>query len=112
MRATCIAVLNGLLSMVPNLHGDWFELGIPRGSVLGPLVFLMYINDLGHGIKSNIKFFADDTPLFSIVHDPEITSYELDLINNLAFQWKMSFKPDPPKQAVQLIFSHKAHYTR
>ena len=40
-----------------------------QGSVLGPLLFLVYINDLEDGIKSFVNFFADDTSLFSIVRD-------------------------------------------
>ena len=40
------------------------ESGVPQGSVLGPLLFLIYVNDLVENIKSNIKFFADDTLLF------------------------------------------------
>ena len=74
-------------------------------------MFLVYINDLETGIKSLIKFFADDTSLFSIIHDPYTSAQELNhdlkLISNRAFEWKMSFNPDPSKQAVQIVFSRK-----
>ena len=43
--------------------------GIPQGSVLGPLLFLIYINDLPDGINSLCKIFADDKSLFSKVYD-------------------------------------------
>ena len=80
--------------------------GVPQGSVLGPLLFLIYINDLELNIKSNVKVFADDTMLFSIVRTPHLTATELnndlDLINRWAYQWKMSFNPDPTKQATEV----------
>ena len=44
---------------------------------LGPLLFLIYINDLPDGLSSNCKLFADDMSLFSIVHDLTISSSEL-----------------------------------
>ena len=85
--------------------------GVPQVSVLGPLLFLIYINDLEDGIKSHVNFFADDTSLFSIVKDPVVSAlnlqHDLDRITEWACQWKMSFNPDPTKQAEEILFSHK-----
>ena len=85
--------------------------GVPQGSVLGPLLFLIYINDLECGIISKIKFFADDTSLYSIVKDPVTSTIELNhdlkLISEWARQWKMKFNPEPTKPAEEILFSHK-----
>ena len=90
---------------------DDIKSGVPQGSVLGPLLFLVYINDLEENIKSQIRFFADDTMLFSIVKDPVITANELnqdlETIRQWAQQWKLEFNPDPSKQATELLFSCK-----
>ena len=94
-------------------ESEWGEIesGVPQGSVLGPLLFLIYINDLEKDVKSQKKKIADDTSLFSIVQDPNISACELNhdlkLISQWAYQWKMSFNPDPTKQAVQVLFSRK-----
>ena len=81
--------------------------------ILGILLFLVYINDLFNGLKSNPKLSADDTSMFSVIHDvnsPEIDLHEeLDKINNREYQWKMSFSPDPSKKAQEIIISWKVN---
>ena len=64
--------MNGFYSEFADI-----ESGVPQGSVLGPLLFLVYTNDLEKGIKSNVKFFADDTMLYSIVKDPNLSASDL-----------------------------------
>ena len=99
-------VLNGQVSTWKNVNA-----GVPQGSILGLLLFLIYINDLTDGLTTNVKLFADNTSLFSVVHDTQTSANDLNkdlkIINNWAFQWKMNFNPDPTKQAHEVIFSRK-----
>ena len=80
-------------------------------SVLGPVLFLIYINDLPSGIESICKIFADDTSLFSKVKDATFSdtqlNNDLNKTSKWTFQWKMLFNPDPSKQAIEIGFSHK-----
>ena len=74
-------------------NSEWREInsGVPQGSVLGPLLFLIYINDLPDGITSICKIFADDTSLFSKVLDVNESTkklnFDLEKISEWAFQW-------------------------
>ena len=68
--------------------------GVPCGSILGPLLFLIYINDLSKDLSS-VKLFDDDTSIFSTVQDIKHSTgqlnRDLNLIPKWAHQWKMFF---------------------
>ena len=83
--------------------------GVPQGSVLGPLLFLVYINDLTDNIHSDMRLFADDSSLFTCVmgvnQTHETLVEDLQAITTWAYQWKMIFNLDITKQAMEVIFS-------
>ena len=85
--------------------------GVPQGSIVGPLIFLIYINDLSDNIDSTVKLFADDISLFSVVRNnntsAEVLNRDLQEISEWAHKWKMSFNLDVSKQAREVIFSRK-----
>ena len=99
--------------MVSHLRG--LIVKVPQGSILSPLLFLIYINDLPDGLSSNAKLFADDTSVFSVVHPINTSAIKLNgdlkIINNWVFQRKMNFNPDRSKQAQEIIFSRQLKKT-
>ena len=106
-------VLNGQTSNWENIHA-----GVPQGSILGPLLFIIYDNDLAENLSSNPRLFADETSLFSVVRDLNTSAIgindDLKKIEAWAHQWKMSFNPAPLKQAQEVIFSrerNKPHHS-
>ena len=100
-------VLNGQTSLwTPVLAG------VPQWSILDPLLFLIYINDLPNKLKSNLKLFADDTSLFTIVKDKNesanIINNDFLQISKWTYNWKMLFNPDPNKTSPRgSIFKEK-----
>ena len=72
---------------------------MPQESILGPFLFLLYINDIVSKVGSNIRLFADDTSLFIVVDNP-LTAAGLEKIS----QWLVSFNPTKTEA---MLFSRK-----
>ncbi|KAK6187305.1 hypothetical protein SNE40_005366 [Patella caerulea] len=96
-------VIDGVSSNSSTIHA-----GVPQGSVLGPLLFVAYINDLVNDVTSNIRLFADDTSLYLIIEDPassqRILNLDLCTISKWASTWKVAFNPN---KTTSITFSRK-----
>ena len=97
--------------IINGQNSDWKNVtaGVPQGSVLGPLLFLLYINDLSYEIQNcNIRFFADDTCLFININNrteaAERINDDLIRVKNWADKWLVNFSPTKTKS---LIISNK-----
>ena len=127
-KIKCIGITGNSLKLIESFLSNRFQqvvlneqssswapvcAGAPQGSNLEPLFFLIYINDLRKDISSTVKLFADDTSIFSVVDDVNVSLVQLnnDLlkISKWAYHWKMTFNPDVLKQAQKVVFSCKSH---
>ena len=82
--------------VINGRYSDWTYIssGVPQGSVLGPTLFLMFINDLEDGVHSTVLNFADDTKLYTEVtkeEGGEQLQDDLDKCTEWAKQWMMEF---------------------
>ena len=62
--------------MIRGENCDWGSImaGVPQGSVLGPLLFISYINDLADVVDCNIKMFTDNTSLYLTIDDAQVSA--------------------------------------
>ena len=90
-RSQCVEV-NGKAS-------EWLPVtsGIPQGSVLGPLLFLIYIKDLHDDINSDVYMYANDTKLYreiKTIEDQRILQKDLDTLTKWSEVWLLKFHPE------------------
>ena len=84
--------------MVNGVKSDWAPVlsGVPQGTVLGPLLFSLYINDITEDIDSELRFFADDCVCYREIKDTEDTvklQEDIDRLGCWASSWGVRFQP-------------------
>ena len=85
--------------VLPGASSTWNYIfaGVPQGSILGPLLFLLYINDIVKNMGYNIRLFADDTSIFIIVKNPisaaQLLNSDLEKVAKWALDWLVTFNP-------------------
>jgi len=120
-------VLNGHIS-----HSVPVTSGVPQGSVLGPVLFTMFVNDIPSIVLSPVYLFADDTKVFRVIRNREdylALQNDLNLLYNWPLTWQLTFNIlkckhlhlGPPHHfepyhinslEIDRVASHKAHFFR
>ena len=78
---------------------DWSRVisGVPQGTILGPILFIIYKNDISANITSTVKIYADDTKIYRTINeaDKNIPALQLDLnkLSDWANKWQLRFNP-------------------
>ena len=98
--------------VIKGQYSEWIKIqaGVPQGSILGPLLFLIYIDDIIDDIESEIFLFADDTSLLEKITNPALSfnkiNRDLTKLHNWSKQWLVNFNPTKTKY---IVFSKKLH---
>ena len=81
--------------VVNGIRSDFIKVqsGVPQGSVLGPYLFLVYINDLPDLLTAHARLFADDTAVYDVVESQELQQ-NLDQLTEWEKRWDMVFHPE------------------
>ena len=101
--------------VVNGVKPDWAPVvsGVPQGTVLGPLLFSLHINDIMSDIESEIRLLADDCVCYREIKDIEDTlklQKDIDRLGIWASKWGMRFQPVKDNM-MQLTDNHnKIHY--
>lgn len=88
--------------VVKGAHSEWLPVhsGVPQGSVIGPLLFLVYVNDLLDGIQSSGKLFADDAKLYRRLRnasDSQDLQEDIDQLQEWSQKWLLQFNSEKCK---------------
>lgn len=106
-------LLNGVQSSKLSVDS-----GVPQGTVLGPTLFLLFINDLPEQVSSHTRLFADDCLLYRITNnesDSKELQNDLSNLEHWESEWQMNFNPDKcyvlniSKKSKTNLFKYKLH---
>ena len=96
--------------VVNGIESDWINInaGVPQGSILGPLFFLVFINDIVLEVNCSIKLFADDTTIYIIIENAntagELLNFNLEKVHRWSENWLVNFNP---QKTESLLISRK-----
>jgi len=129
MKLVYYGITGGLLSWIKSFlqgcrmrvevrgeHSDWVQVtsDVPQGSVLGPLLFLVFVNDIPKWISSSVWMFADDTKVWTWISAPEdgeCLQEDLNRLTSWSDKWNLDFHPEKCK-VMHIGHSFDTKYTR
>jgi hypothetical protein len=102
--------------VINGSNSNWLPIraGLPQISKLGPLLFIIFINDIVNEMNAEIKLFADDTSLYLIVDNPSDTAFllnqDLNQIQRWSEKWLVKLNPNTIETMVISSKRNKAYH--